>query len=106
MEREHADERLHIALVALFDTQFLLWLLLHTFLSPLPRLFFADLSNTMQDPTLRFFGMEHEIAMLTTTAIIHIGRVRSRRMGTSAVRHHRVWVTTLLTLLIILAAIP
>lgn len=103
---EQADERLHVAVVASFDTQLTLGLLLYVFLSPLSWAFFADLPNTLKDPTLRFFGMEHTIAMVVATAVIHIGRVRSRRAATTNLRHRYVWRTTLLALVIIAAAIP
>jgi hypothetical protein len=72
----------------------------------LPWTFFADLSNSIKDPTLRFFGMEHELAMLAATILVHIGRVQSKHATTESLRHRRVWTTTLLALLIITAAIP
>ena len=103
---EQVDERLHVALVAAFDTQFTIGLLLYVFLSPLPWAFFADLSNNIKEPTLRFFGMEHVIAMLVATAIVHVGRVQSKRAATDSLRHRRIWTTTLFALLIIGAAIP
>ncbi|MGE0823122.1 MAG: hypothetical protein AB7G75_15660 [Candidatus Binatia bacterium] len=103
---EPGDERLHVAVVASFDIQFTLGLLLYVFLSPLPRMFFADMSTNMKDPTLRFFGLDHAVAMLVATAIVHIGRVRSKHATTDRVRHGRVWVTTLFALLLIGAATP
>ncbi len=103
---EPADERLHVALVATFDTQLALGLLLYIFLSPLLWTFFANLSADIKDPTLRFFGLEHEIAMLAATTIVHIGRARSKRAMTDTLRHRSVWITTLLALLLLIVAIP
>jgi len=100
------DERLHVAVVATFDIQFAIGLLLYVVLSPLPWAFFADLGNNLKDPTLRFFGIEHEIAMLAATAIVHVGRVQAKRATTEILRHRRVWTTTLLALVIIVVAIP
>ena len=103
---ERADERLHVALIAAFDTQLAIGLLLYVFLSPLPWAFFADLSNNIKEPTLRFFSMEHAIAMLVVTVSVHVGRVQSKRAATDSLRHRRVWTTTLFALLLMVAAIP
>jgi Na+-driven multidrug efflux pump len=103
---DQADERLHVALVATFDMQFAIGLLLYVVLSPLLWAFFTDLGNNIKDPTLRFFGMEHVIAMLAATAIVHVGRVQSKHATTDSLRQRRVWTTTLFALLIICAAIP
>ena len=103
---EQADERLHVIAIASFDAQLTLGLLLYVFLSPLSWAFFADLPNTLKDPILRFFGMEHTIAMFVATAVIHLGRVRSRRAATTNLRHRYVWMTTLFALVIIAAALP
>ncbi len=103
---DQGDERLHVAVVAAFDTQFAIGLFLYVVLSPLPWAFFADLGNNIKDPTLRFFGIEHEIAMLAATAIVHVGRVQAKRATTETLRHRRVWITTLLALFIIGVVIP
>lgn len=103
---EQADERLHVAVVASFDTQLTLGLLLYVFLSPLSWAFFTDLPNTLKDSTLRFFGMEHTMAMFVATAVIHIGRVRSQQAATTSLRHRHVWRTTLIALIILAVAIP
>ena len=103
---DQGDERLHVAVVATFDMQFAIGLLLYVVLSPLPWAFFTDLGNNIKDPVLRFFGIEHEVVMLAATALVHIGRVQSKRAATEILRHRRVWITTLLALLIVAVAIP
>lgn len=103
---EATDERVHVAVVAIFDAQLALGLLLYIFLSPLPWTFFAHLSAGLKDPTLRFFGMEHELAMLVATIIIHIGRVRAKRAKTDLLRHRAVWITTVCALLLVVIAVP
>lgn len=103
---EQGDERLHVALVATFDMQFAIGLLLYVFLSPLPWAFFADLSSNIKEPTLRFFSLEHVIVILVATVLVHIGRVQSQRAATDNLRHRRVWTTTLFALLLVCAAIP
>jgi cation transport ATPase len=103
---EQMDERLHIAFVAAVDAQFTIGVLSYLFLSPLPWMFFANPSANIEEPTLRFFGMEHTLVMLAATSVVHVGRVQSQRAATANLRHRRVWVTTLLALLIVTAAIP
>jgi hypothetical protein len=100
------DERLHAISVAMVDLQFTLGFLLYAFLSPWVRTFFADVGAGMKDSVLRFYGLEHIVAMLVAVALIHIGRVRSKRAGTSKLRQRRVAVSTLIALLIMLATIP
>lgn len=103
---DQGDERLHVALIAAVDTQLATGLLLYVFLSPLSWAFFADLRNNIKAPTLRFFGMEHVLAMLVATAIVHVGRVQSKYAATDNLRHRRVWTTALFALFIIGVAIP
>ena len=103
---QSADERLHLLFVATFDTQFTIGLVLYFFFSPLPPLFFANFGGAIQDPTLRFFGMEHGLAMFVAAAVVHAGRVQSRRRDAGAMRHRSVWISTLLALFIVAAAIP
>jgi hypothetical protein len=101
-----ADERLHLLFVATSDTQLTTGLLLYVFFSPLPGFVFANFGNAIQDSTLRFFGMEHGLAMGVTATILHVGRVQSRRATTDVLRYCRVWTTTLVVLVLIAAAIP
>jgi mono/diheme cytochrome c family protein len=100
------DERLHAAAIGSVDLQFTLGLLLYAVLSPLPGAFFADVARGMKVGPLRFFGMEHALGMLIATAIVHVGRSRSKRTLDSGLRHRRVWVSTLIGVLVIAASIP
>lgn len=103
---DRRDERLHVALVSVLDLQLLLGLALYVFLSPFSRAFFDDYRMGMEDPVVRFFGLEHVLAMVVAITIVHIGRVRSRRQTEGTRRHRVVWVSTLIALLIILVSIP
>jgi hypothetical protein len=100
------DERLHVALVGSVDAQFLLGLVLYGLLSPLSRAFWTATAAAMKDPLLRFYGLEHVVMALLGVAVLHVGRKRSMRAGTTTLRHRRVWTFTLAALLIIAAAIP
>jgi hypothetical protein len=100
------DERLHLGLVALVDLQFLLGLVLYVFLSPITQAFFLAPGPAMKDATLRFFGVEHVLAMFVMIVVIHVGRVLSKRAKTPKLRHRRVWTTTLAAIVLVLVSIP
>lgn len=99
------DERLHVVLVSVLDLQLLLGLALYVALSPFSRAFFEDFRLGMADPVVRFFGVEHVLAMVIAIAVVHVGRVRSKRVD-GARRHRVVWVSTLIALLLIFLSIP
>jgi mono/diheme cytochrome c family protein len=101
-----STERLHAAVVGLFNLQFLLGLALYLLLSPLPRAFLADPGPAMKDATLRFFAIEHAFGMVLAIGLVHAGRARSRRATDAAQRHRRAFGFTLAGLLVMLVTIP
>jgi hypothetical protein len=60
----------------------------------------------MTDPGARFFGIEHQVAMLIATAVAHAGMDRSRRAGSSSARHRAVCITMIVFFAIVLIGIP
>lgn len=100
------DKSLHVALVSSVDLQLLLGLVLYFFLSPLTHAFFGDAGGAMKDPLLRFFGMEHLFGMLIALVLFHVGRAKSKKAETDALRHRHAWTFTLLALLVTFLAIP
>lgn len=100
------DNRLHASLVGLVDLQFVIGLVLYAFLSPMSQAFWQDIGAAMKGPILRFYGMEHVVTMLVAIVVLHIGRKRSTRATTDALRHRRVWTSTLAALLLIAIGIP
>jgi hypothetical protein len=99
------DERLHRALVAVADLQLLLGLWLYT-VSPFAQAFLADPIGNQKVRILRFFGEEHIVMMLIAIALVHVGRVRSRRTADVTQRHRRVFAWTLAALIGVLASVP
>jgi hypothetical protein len=97
-----ADERTHVAFVAVVDTQLLLGLALYVFASPLSRAFVAAPSAALKDAVLRFFGLEHPVLMLSAVIVVHAGRALSRRKH----RHRRAAISVALALALVLAGIP
>ena len=88
------------------DVQFLIGLLLYVWLSPVSWAFFRDVGGSMKDPMLRFFGIEHIVGMIVAVTVIHIARGRSRHAASDRLRHRKVWISTLVAILIVAASIP
>jgi biotin transporter BioY len=97
-----ADERTHVAFVAVVDTQLLLGLGLYLLASPISRAFLSDPRRAMKVAVFRFFGLEHAVAMLAAVIVIHVGRALSKAKH----RHRRAAASTALALALIFAGIP
>ncbi len=104
-EWSRADELSHKALMIAVDWQFTLGVILYLFLSPNSRVLFTRFTLAYGDPTLRFFGLEHPLAMITAVSLVHLGRERSgKRSGVD--RHRTVFRWTFAALIVFSAAIP
>ena len=100
-----ADDRAGFWFVTAVDLQMLLGILLYGFLSPLTRQAFGDFGAAMKDSTQRFWAVEHLVGMLIGLALVHVGRVRTRR--TDSLRRHKVAAIFFgLALAAILVSIP
>ncbi len=103
---------------SLLDLQVLVGILLYFFLSPTTKGILQNFGATTASPAGLFFGVEHVIGMLIAVVLAHVGRVMVRRIDLSKVqdskvrqnlsvqKHRRAALWTILSLLIILAAIP
>ena len=100
-----SDESTHKAFVGVLDLQLLLGLLLYLVLSPITRAFFANVGPSMKVSEIRFFGIEHITLMVVAVVVAHVARVRSKKRE-GAARHKGVFITSLVALLLIVAAIP
>jgi hypothetical protein len=101
-----ADNRAGLWFVIAMDVQFLIGLALYLGLSPLTQAAFQDFGAAMSNSTVRFWAVEHVFGMLVALALVHIGRVRVRKM-TDAVRRHRLAAMFFgLALLAIVLTIP
>ena len=76
----HADELSHKAMMIAVDWQFTLGVIMYLFLSPFSHAFFNNVGLGYGEPALRFFGLEHPLAMLTAVSLVHLGRERSERL--------------------------
>jgi hypothetical protein len=103
---ERGDARLFRVLVAAVDTQIVLGLLLYARLSPFSAAGFSDLGGAMHNSVLRYFVLEHPLAMLIGVAVLHVGSVRARRWNSEPQRHRAVLRTTATALLCFAIGLP
>jgi len=64
------------------------------------------MSEIMNDPSARFFVVEHLAGMLIAIILIHIGKAQGRKRISDRAKHRRTLIFYFLALLIILASIP
>lgn len=95
------DKTLYLVTLSIFHTQIIIGLVLY-FTSP--KVVFA--AATMSDSLLRFFTLEHGLLMLIAAILITIGSAKVRKLNDPVKKHKRGFWYLLITLLIILAAIP
>lgn len=86
--------------------QFLLGLLLYVWLSPIPRLAFRDMAATMGDRDLRFFVVEHPVAMILAMVLAHVAVARTRKAATDAARFRLAAILVTISLVLVFGMIP
>jgi hypothetical protein len=86
--------------------QFLLGLLLFVWLSPIPRMAFRDMAATMGNRDLRFFVVEHPVAMILAMVLAHVAVARARKAATDAARFRIAAILVTLSLVLVLVMIP
>lgn len=91
--------------VGALHLQFLLGLLL-LFISPLAQSAWGDLAGTMRVRPVRFFIVEHTTMMVVALAVAQWGSVKSRTAIDAGRSARTSLVSALVSLLLILAAIP
>ena len=100
------DNILGIVFVSLMDLQILVGLILYFFLSPITKMAFSDFGAAMKDTGLRFYAVEHISMMLVALALMHIGRVKSKRGKTDLKKFKGAAIFYLIALVVICLAIP
>ena len=90
---------------SLVDIQVLLGLILF-FISPITSAGLRNFSDAMKVADVRFFMVEHSLAMLIALVVAHIGRAQVKRAVTDLSKHRRAALWFLVSLVLILAAIP
>ncbi len=101
------DNRVSLMLIGVSDIQLIVGLILY-FTSGLGLNNFLNngMSFVMHDAYSRFFAMEHILMMIIAIAIMHVGRVKSKKAILDLDKHKKAFWYYLIALLIILASIP
>ncbi len=82
------DEQLALLLFWMLNIQFLFGLALYIFFSPYTAAAFSNLSEAISNPALRFFLIEHPLAMFLAIGAGHSG-LRKAKLETDARDKHR-----------------
>lgn len=90
----------------LLGLQFLLGLLLYVWLSPIPRMALRDMAATMGNRDLRFFVVEHPVAMILAMVLAHVAVARTRKAATDAARFRIAAILVTLSLVLVFVMIP
>lgn len=62
-------------------------------------------SQTMKDPALRYFAVEHAFAMILAIALITIARSSAKKNPVDQIKHRRTLILNLLALLLIIVVV-
>lgn len=88
-----------------FHLQLVIGLVMY-FMSPYFKQLQQGASEVMQSSILRFFAVEHLVAMIIAIALVTIGRVRSKKAREDRAKHKSIVIFFGIALLIVLWAIP
>lgn len=100
-----ADDRAQVRFLAALDVQMLLGLVMYFALSPVTAAFLAGPKAAMKDPQLRFFGVEHQFAMLLGILVVHAVRSIAKKKADRP-RHRMTAIGLLVWAVLVAAAVP
>ncbi len=100
-----SDARAGLFFTIAIDTQALVGILLYAFFSPITKLAFHDMAGAMKVHAIRFYAVEHITLGILALAIVHITRVRGRKVN-GVSRHKVAAIGFGLALVLIIALIP
>lgn len=95
------DKKINVFALGILHTQLILGLALY-FVSPLVKFSGESMSN----PLLRFYLVEHLSMMFLAAALLTVGFIRSKRIHDARGKHRAILVFYSLSLLILFLAIP
>lgn len=101
-----ADARAVRFFATALDIQLTLGLILYFGFSPFFSAMVHSWAETMSDANARFFGIEHQTAMVIATAVAHIGMGRAKRAPSGPARHRAMRKTLIVFFAIVLVGIP
>ncbi len=88
------------------DLQILLGLVLYFGLSPFTTAGLNDLGGAMRNPALRFWTVEHVLAMLAAVVLVRVGRVMALTATSAAARRRRRFTSFALCTAVMIAGVP
>jgi hypothetical protein len=88
------------------DLQVLFGLVLYFGLSPFTTEGMNDLGAAMRNPALRFWTVEHILAMLGAIVLVRVGRVMAMTATSTAARRRRRFISFALCTAVMIAGIP
>lgn len=88
------------------DLQALAGMTLYFACSPVARLARTDAARALRDPSLRFFGLLHPVAMALVFVTTHATWVSVRRAKEARLRYRRLAIGAFGALVLLLLAIP
>lgn len=92
--------------VIFMDLQFLIGIVLYAGLSPITKVAFQNIGSAMKNADLRFYVVEHLVMMLIALVLVHLGKIKSKRILIDWKKHRAVAIYYGFALLLILVAIP
>lgn len=101
-----ADERARRLFPIAMDIQFVLGLVLYTFLSPVTKMAFQDFGMAMKISEIRFYAVEHILVGFIALALAHIGSVKIRKTKVPGAKFRTMAIFYGLSLVLILSRMP
>jgi hypothetical protein len=95
-----ADNKISLFTLIFAHTQFLLGVILY-FVSP----FVTFSSETMKDPFMRYWTVEHITIMLIAIVLITVARSTSKKLTDGVARHRRLFILNAIALVLIMTGI-
>jgi hypothetical protein len=102
-EYTNYDNKISLFALIFTHTQLLVGFMIY-FISP--KVQFGDMANTMKDPVLRTFTVEHLTLMLIAIVLVTVGRIKPKKVEDATKKHKQTFIFFVLALLFMLVAIP
>lgn len=100
------DRKLLLATTIALDVQLLLGLVLWAGVSPLGLANFGATPGLMKNPVLRYWAVEHAVAMLLAIGAFHGLTASAKRLEDGAAKHKRVAIASALVVILVLVNMP
>jgi len=98
-----SDNLIAILLLSVTHLQVIVGIVVYA-MSDMVKAGLADMASTMKNSGLRFWAVEHGIAMLLVVALITLGRVKSKKAETDELKHKKGAIFYIIALILILWA--